>query len=252
MKLDIKSDGSKGIRNEPSISGENQMNQSSVSEVLGGDCNEKRMRNEADKEKACESENQKASVDIVNMMSTGEGVKEKKNPISEQDESDMDVTETVSEEDANCDTRDIEICKDESVKTVNSEDEVWKFIIKMLPIKKIVSILYIYFLQSEDEMLPESYESEPPSLETLLSWLRCTPPLTLKQLESIYLTQDDFRRALRCVQPSAKREGFATVPDVTWDDVGSLANIREELKMSILVNNHILYSCLGQSIDDDQ
>lgn len=28
------------------------------------------------------------------------------------------------------------------------------------------------------------------------------------------------------VQPSVRREGFATTPDVTWDDVGSLSDIR--------------------------
>ena len=38
----------------------------------------------------------------------------------------------------------------------------------------------------------------------------------------------------RQVQPSAKREGFATVPGVTWSDVGALASVREELSLSIL------------------
>ena len=37
------------------------------------------------------------------------------------------------------------------------------------------------------------------------------------------------------VQPSAKREGFATIPDVTWEDVGALKDVREELTMAILV-----------------
>lgn len=37
------------------------------------------------------------------------------------------------------------------------------------------------------------------------------------------------------VQPSAKREGFATVPDVTWNDVGALEAVREELSYAILV-----------------
>ena len=36
------------------------------------------------------------------------------------------------------------------------------------------------------------------------------------------------------VQPSAKREGFATVPGVSWKDVGALADIRDELQLSIL------------------
>ena len=42
--------------------------------------------------------------------------------------------------------------------------------------------------------------------------------------------------ALTKVQPSAKREGFATVPGVTWDDIGALQDIRQELQMAILVS----------------
>ena len=44
------------------------------------------------------------------------------------------------------------------------------------------------------------------------------------------------QEALPRVQPSAKREGFATIPDVTWDDVGALRGVREELTMAILVS----------------
>jgi ribosome biogenesis ATPase len=40
---------------------------------------------------------------------------------------------------------------------------------------------------------------------------------------------------LGTVLPSAKREGFATVPDVSWADIGSLNEVRSELKWSILV-----------------
>lgn len=47
---------------------------------------------------------------------------------------------------------------------------------------------------------------------------------------------EDFRVALKTVQPSAKREGFATVPDVRWEDIGSLQDIRHELEMAILVS----------------
>lgn len=30
---------------------------------------------------------------------------------------------------------------------------------------------------------------------------------------------------LQQVQPSVRREGFTTTPDVTWDDVGALAEV---------------------------
>ena len=59
-------------------------------------------------------------------------------------------------------------------------------------------------------------------------------PLTPEQLSPLYITMDDFLAAVPHVQPSSKREGFATVPDVSWDDIGALSSIREELTLSVL------------------
>ena len=44
----------------------------------------------------------------------------------------------------------------------------------------------------------------------------------------------DFEAGLDKVQPSARREGFATIPDVSWDDVGALGKLRSELQMAIV------------------
>ena len=57
-----------------------------------------------------------------------------------------------------------------------------------------------------------------------------------EKLSTLSIETNDFERAVPYVQPSAKREGFATVPDVTWDDVGALEDIREELSIAILVS----------------
>ena len=59
-------------------------------------------------------------------------------------------------------------------------------------------------------------------------------PLTAAQMEPLYVNMDDFFKALPLVQPSSKREGFATVPDVSWKDIGALQSIREELTLSVL------------------
>ncbi|KAJ2719534.1 Ribosome biogenesis ATPase rix7, partial [Coemansia sp. Benny D115] len=48
------------------------------------------------------------------------------------------------------------------------------------------------------------------------------------------ITGPDFFEALKKVQPSAKREGFATVPGVTWDDIGALSSVRTELRMAVV------------------
>ena len=50
----------------------------------------------------------------------------------------------------------------------------------------------------------------------------------------LFITNDDFLKAIPKVQPSSKREGFATVPDVTWDNIGALDNVREELALTII------------------
>ncbi|XP_061692650.1 nuclear valosin-containing protein-like isoform X2 [Syngnathoides biaculeatus] len=68
----------------------------------------------------------------------------------------------------------------------------------------------------------------------LLQLLKNTKTLPEHELTSLSIIMSDFEASLSSVQPSAKREGFATVPDVTWDDVGALHEIREELTMAIL------------------
>jgi hypothetical protein len=39
--------------------------------------------------------------------------------------------------------------------------------------------------------------------------------------------------AIKLVQPSIKREGFTSIPEVTWEDVGSLGHVCEELEFSV-------------------
>ena len=74
-------------------------------------------------------------------------------------------------------------------------------------------------------------------LTDLMVWLReGKEPLSNEQLDRIHIDIEDFKLALKSVQPSATREGFATVPDVTWDDIGSLKDIREKLQLTILVS----------------
>lgn len=68
-----------------------------------------------------------------------------------------------------------------------------------------------------------------------MSLLKRNETLSEEQLSGLCVLMSDFKTSLSRVQPSAKREGFATVPDVTWEDVGALQDIREELNMAIMV-----------------
>lgn len=72
-------------------------------------------------------------------------------------------------------------------------------------------------------------------------------PFTPSQLAPLSITMDDFLAAVSKVQPSSKREGFATIPDVTWADIGALASVRDELVLSILhpIQNPERFEALG-------
>src|SRR6056297_3003403 len=52
-------------------------------------------------------------------------------------------------------------------------------------------------------------------------------------LESMRVTEEDFKEALKGVTPSAMREVFVEVPDVTWEDVGGLEGTKERLRETI-------------------
>jgi len=47
-----------------------------------------------------------------------------------------------------------------------------------------------------------------------------------EDLMSLQITMDDFGEALKEVEPSAIREVFTEIPDVKWDDVGGLTNVK--------------------------
>lgn len=67
------------------------------------------------------------------------------------------------------------------------------------------------------------------------NYLRDNPqPFTEQQLAPLSINMDDFRQAIKRVQPSAKREGFATIPNVSWEDIGALTDIRHEMEMALL------------------
>ena len=56
------------------------------------------------------------------------------------------------------------------------------------------------------------------------------PPEVLEKME---VRMDDFRLAIREIEPSALREIYVEIPDVSWDSVGGLHEIKDRLKESV-------------------
>lgn len=49
-------------------------------------------------------------------------------------------------------------------------------------------------------------------------------------LRNLEVTEDDFTESLRDIEPSALREVFVEVPDVTWEDVGGLTDTKDRMR----------------------
>ncbi|GLU19080.1 hypothetical protein SLE2022_353470 [Rubroshorea leprosula] len=52
-------------------------------------------------------------------------------------------------------------------------------------------------------------------------------------LNSMFVTNEHFKTALGLSNPSALRETFVEVPDVTWDDIGGLESVKRELQETV-------------------
>ena len=74
---------------------------------------------------------------------------------------------------------------------------------------------------------------EDQSIARLIRRLRTKDMPRPPGFENTAISMEAFETVLPTITPSSKREGFATVPDITWKDVGALASVREELEMAI-------------------
>ncbi|KAK8086336.1 hypothetical protein PG994_001310 [Apiospora phragmitis] len=65
--------------------------------------------------------------------------------------------------------------------------------------------------------------------------------------ESYLVSQQHLLDAIARVQPSAKREGFSTIPDTTWEQVGALKAVQKELSLAIIrpIDTPELFSRVG-------
>jgi len=68
------------------------------------------------------------------------------------------------------------------------------------------------------------------SLRRYLPKLNLDEPIPAEILSSMEVTMDDFKDALKEIEPSALREVMIEISHVSWDDIGGLENIKQRLK----------------------
>ncbi|MDI6737616.1 MAG: CDC48 family AAA ATPase [Nanoarchaeota archaeon] len=58
-------------------------------------------------------------------------------------------------------------------------------------------------------------------------------PIKPEILEKLVITQEDFESAMKNVGPSALREVLVDIPNIKWEDIGGLKDLKQELKEAI-------------------
>jgi len=129
--------------------------------------------------------------------------------------------------------REIEI----GVPDVVGRKEILTIHVRSMPLEKDVNL-------KEFSSITHGYTGADLSLLTkeaaLKALRRVLPELNLDDelispeiLEKLKVTRDDFYNAMREIQPSALREVFVEKPNVKWDQVGGLKEIKKEVQEAV-------------------
>jgi len=76
-------------------------------------------------------------------------------------------------------------------------------------------------------------ESAMSALRRYLPEIDLDEPIPPKLLQEMKVINDDFKEALKDVEPSALREVMVEIPRVEWDEVGGLEDVKQRLKETV-------------------
>lgn len=90
-------------------------------------------------------------------------------------------------------------------------------------------------------------ESAMKTLRRYLPEIDLDKQIPIEILEKMVVTIDDFRNALKDVEPSALREILIDIPKITWQDIGGLESVKQLLKETVEwpIKNPELFEKLG-------
>jgi len=83
------------------------------------------------------------------------------------------------------------------------------------------------------DIMAVSREAAMSALRKVLPKIDLDKPIPQEILETLLIKDEDFQNALRVVEPSAMREVLIEVPNVTWEMVGGLEEVKHELQESV-------------------
>jgi len=71
------------------------------------------------------------------------------------------------------------------------------------------------------------------SLRRILPKINLDEPIPSEVIQELKIKDDDFVKAINMIEPSAMREVMVEIPNVIWEDIGGLEDIKQELKEAV-------------------
>ena len=71
------------------------------------------------------------------------------------------------------------------------------------------------------------------ALRRVLPKINLDEPIPSEVIQELKIKDDDFVKSTNLIEPSAMREVMVEVPDVSWEDIGGLEEIKEELREAV-------------------
>ncbi len=83
------------------------------------------------------------------------------------------------------------------------------------------------------DIMAVSREAAMFSLRKILPKINLDEPIPSDIIQELKICDEDFSQAINMIDPSAMREVMVEIPNVSWEDVGGLEEIKEELKEAV-------------------
>jgi transitional endoplasmic reticulum ATPase len=71
------------------------------------------------------------------------------------------------------------------------------------------------------------------SLRRVLPKINLDEPIPSEIIQELNIRDEDFVKAINMVEPSAMREVMVEIPDTSWEDIGGLEDIKQELREAV-------------------
>ncbi|TXT64709.1 MAG: Cell division cycle protein [Promethearchaeota archaeon] len=122
------------------------------------------------------------------------------------------------------------------VPNVNGRKEIFQIHTRGMPLEPDVNLQrYAQITHGfvGADIMAVSREAAMFALRRILPKINLDEPIPSNIIQELKINDNDFTQAINQVEPSAMREVMVEIPNVSWDDIGGLADVKQELQEAI-------------------